>query len=96
MPTFDVAERFARDLTQFDTRQRRAFDRAVSRFVAGLKAGQMPPGLRVKGLQAAPGVFELTWAPDGQATFSYGAPVVEGQAHVVWRRVGTHAIFGMP
>jgi hypothetical protein len=41
-------------------------------------------------------VWELTWAPDGRATFEYGASVKEGQPHVRWRRVGTHDIFKRP
>lgn len=32
------------------------------------------------------GVFELTWAPDGRATFSYGEVHIAGKAHVIWRR----------
>jgi len=28
-------------------------------------------GLRVNGVQAAPGLFAMTWAPDSRATFSY-------------------------
>jgi hypothetical protein len=54
------------------------------------------PGLRVKGVTAHPGVFEMTWAPDGRATFSYGEERVRGTAHVIWRLIGTHAIFTPP
>jgi len=45
---------------------------------------------------AHPGVFETTWDNDGRATFSYGEERIPGQAHVIWRRVGTHAIFTPP
>jgi hypothetical protein len=38
----------------------------------------------------------MTWAPDGRATFSYGTPVKEGEAHIIWRRIGTHDIFTNP
>jgi hypothetical protein len=34
-----------------------------------------PPGLRVKGVQGAEGVFEMTWADDGRATFEHGSAV---------------------
>ena len=44
-------------------------------------------------MKGATGVFEMTWADDGRATFGYGEPVLEGEPHVVWRRIGTHAIF---
>ncbi|WP_267887199.1 hypothetical protein [Thermobifida halotolerans] len=35
----------------------------------------------------------MTWAPDGRATWQYGEERVPGKPHVIWRRVGTHAIF---
>ena len=38
----------------------------------------------------------MTWAADGRATFEYGDEVAEGEPHVLWRRVGTHAIFDQP
>jgi hypothetical protein len=50
----------------------------------------------VKGVTAHPGVFEMTWAPDSRATFSYGNERIPGKAHVIWRRIGTHAIFTPP
>ena len=34
-----------------------------------------PPDLRVKGVQGAEGVFEMTWADDGRATFEHGSAV---------------------
>jgi hypothetical protein len=52
--------------------------------------------LRVKGVKGATGVFEMTWAADGRATFQYGEPVVAGDPHVVWRHIGTHEIFKQP
>jgi len=43
------------------------------------------------------GVWELTWRwPEGRATFQYGPPVVEGRVHIIWRRIGTHAILRNP
>jgi hypothetical protein len=38
----------------------------------------------------------MTWAADGRATFEFGEPVVSGQPHVIWRRVGTHAVLRRP
>ncbi|TDQ53002.1 hypothetical protein [Actinorugispora endophytica] len=35
----------------------------------------------------------MTWAPDGRATWEYGDEQRSGTPHVIWRRVGTHAIF---
>lgn len=47
-------------------------------------------------MQGSPGVFELTWASDGRATFEYGEPVEAGEVNVVWRRIGTHAVLREP
>ena len=63
------------------------------KFVADLQRGQgFRQGLRVKGVRGALGMFELTWANDGRATFSYGESRREGEAHIVWHRVGTHDV----
>jgi hypothetical protein len=71
---------------------------AAEALVPDLAAPDRPfrPGLRVKGVTARPGVFEMTRDNDGRATFSYGAARVPGQAQVIWRRIGTHAIFTPP
>jgi hypothetical protein len=47
-------------------------------------------------MQGHPGIWEMSWAPDGRATFEYGDEVHAGQAHIIWRRVGTHSIFRRP
>jgi hypothetical protein len=47
-------------------------------------------------VQRASGVDELTWAPNGRATFQYGEELRLGQPHVIWRRIGTHDIFDEP
>ncbi|QNT98258.1 hypothetical protein HEP81_08030 (plasmid) [Streptomyces griseofuscus] len=47
-------------------------------------------------MRRAPGVYELTWAPDGRATWSYGRAVVAGLTHIVWHRIGTHSILDRP
>jgi hypothetical protein len=49
-------------------------------------------GLRVKGVRGRPGIFEMTWAPDGRATFSFGPSIQERDPHIVWRRIGTHDV----
>jgi hypothetical protein len=98
MPTFAVTDRFRKDLTVLDPSDRARLRRAVSQFVEDLSSpdGRPRPGLRVKGVQGAAGVFEMTWAPDGRATFEYGPEVRPGEPHIVWRRVGTHDILGRP
>jgi hypothetical protein len=72
--------------------QQAVFLVAVRQLVEDLEAGKRFRNvLRVKGVQGAIGVFEMTWAPDGRATFEYGGSVLEGEPHIVWRRAGTHA-----
>jgi hypothetical protein len=65
-------------------------------FVAGLGTQRFDQKLRIKRVQGQRGVWELTWAPDGRATFEYGDPVRAGDPHIIWRRVGTHDIFRQP
>jgi hypothetical protein len=95
VPTYETAERFQRDLGDLAAEDRARFQIAVAKFVEDLQAGRQPrAGLRVKGVQGAPGLFEMTWAPDGRATFQYGAAIREGEAHVIWRRIGSHDVIG--
>jgi hypothetical protein len=70
----------------------------VQQFIADLKGDRQGfhPRLRVKRVQGSPGIWEMSWAPDGRATFQYGEEVHQGKAHVVWRRIGSHAIFRRP
>ncbi|WP_268249646.1 hypothetical protein [Streptomyces cinnamoneus] len=41
-------------------------------------------------------MYELTWAPNGRATWEYGDEKVRGTRHIIWRRVGTHTILTGP
>ena len=72
MPTFAQTDRFRRDFARLTAAQKTAFRAAVAKFVADLPSGGFRPGLRVEGVQGAMGVFEMTWADDGRATFEYG------------------------
>ena len=96
MPTFSQADRFRRDFAKLTAEQKAAFRAAAARFVADLPSGRFRPGLCIKGVQGADGVFEMTWADDGRATFEYGPAVRDGETHVIWRRIGTHGIFARP
>lgn len=96
MPTYDRTARFDRDYHGLSAEQRTKFKRAVKKFLQDLPSGQFRPGLRVKGLQATAGVFEMTWDADGRATFQYGDEEQAGQPHIIWRRIGGHEIFGNP
>ena len=97
MPTYEWLGRFRADFEGLSPDQQTAFLLAVRQVVGDLAGNRaIRKGLRVKGVQGAKGIFEMTWAPDGRATFEYGSEVRGGEAHVVWRRVGTHAIFFRP
>lgn len=97
MPTYAWLARFRRDFEALSPDQQDAFLLAISQFVEDLKADHgFRKGLRVKGIQGASGIFEMTWAGDGRATFEYGTSVSSDEVHIVWRRVGTHAIFTKP
>ena len=97
MPTREILASLWRDWDGLTVEQRGAFTVAVARFVEDLARGEgIRPGLRVKGVRGAPGIFELTWAPDGRATFSYGRAVRGDEPHIVWRRIGTHDVLDSP
>jgi hypothetical protein len=97
VPTFAKTDTFKRDERTLSPEEHQALMRGVEKFVADLKRGQgFREGLRVKSVQGAKGVLEMTWAPDGRCTFEYGPPLREGEPHIIWRRVGGHQIFDNP
>jgi hypothetical protein len=60
-------------------------------------AAVWPKSLRVKSVQGAPGVLEMTWSfasPYGRATFEMVR--VDGETRCRWRRVGDHDVFKDP
>ena len=95
MPSYERSRRFERDWKALDEADRHRFRAAFARFDADLAGGTFRPGLRVKRIQGTDDIFEMTWAPDGRATLEYGTPQKAG-AHVIWRRIGRHAIFRRP
>ncbi|OGN87184.1 MAG: hypothetical protein A2X23_12360 [Chloroflexi bacterium GWC2_73_18] len=95
MPTYERTDRFQRDHRGLSPVQRARFRRAVGRFVVDLAGGTFRDGLRVKRVDGTGGIFEMTSAPDGRATFQYGKSRGKGP-HVIWRRIGSHDIFGEP
>ena len=97
MPTHSEAPSFWRDWQTLSHEQRLAFLAAVSKMKDDLKAkSAFRKSLRIKGIQKFSGIFEMTWADDVRATFSYGISQLPGEAHIIWRRVGFHDIFRNP
>ena len=67
---------------------RKTFIPAAERIAAGKGTVRWPASLRVKGVQGAPGVWEMAWSfagPDGRATFEWRD--CGGQLGIFWRRV---------
>jgi hypothetical protein len=96
VPTHRELPRFLRDWRRLPAEGRDAFLATLELFVTGLEEGRFDPRLRVKRVQGHAGVWEMTWAPDGRATFHYGDEIRPGDPHIIWRRIGTHAIFRAP
>ena len=96
MPTHEERPQFGRDYDGLTSAQQLAFRTALARFIADLRQGRFRPGLRVKRVQGYAGVWEMTWAPNGRATFQYGDEIRPGEPHIIWRRLGTHDIFREP
>lgn len=98
------AARFIADLRRLSPAERNVFRQVVveqfvpaAERIAAEPGTPWPKGLRVKRVQGAPGVWEMTWSfagPDGRATFEWIG--VDGEPAIRWRRVGAHAIFSEP
>lgn len=97
-PAFDA------DLRRLSTAELMLFRQAIrDDFVpaaerrAADSAAKWPKKLRVKSVEGAPGIWEMTWSfagPDGRATFEWIE--IDGEPAIRWRRVGGHEIFKDP
>lgn len=102
MPTWDVDDAFWGDYGRLLPEEQEAFKAAKATFVTILKSWEsegciglpkFPAKLGVTRMVNNPGVFELAWAGDGRATWQYGYEKIPGKVHIIWRRIGTHAIY---
>lgn len=99
---FQRTDSFKADWRRLGDDERALFRAAVPAFhdAAEMQVEQAvrwPAALRVKAVQGAPGIWEMTWSfagPDGRATFEWVR--IEGQPAIRWRRIGGHAIFRRP
>lgn len=97
MPTREALASFWRDWDRLSAEDQRTFRAAVEKFVEDLRAGRgLRKGLRVKGVQSARGIFEITWSPHGRATFQYGRAIKDDEPHIIWRRIGNHSVLDKP
>lgn len=89
---------FTRAYMRLSPAQRAQFKMALQEFVTALleiEAGRtstFPHKLRIKKVKGVDGIWEMTWAPNGRATFSWGQEQQPGKRHVVWLDIGTHNI----
>ena len=77
MPTHAEKPAFIRDMKRLTPNQVSNLEQRLQEFVddlARMEIGRLDwfrPGLRVKKVIGARGVYEMTWAPDGRATFAW-------------------------
>ena len=99
---YQRTDSFAADYRRLPQAERERFQKAVAGFndasdAYGEHHQPFPKALRVKPVQGAPGIFEMTWSfsgPDGRATFEWSQ--AESEPAVLWRRIGGHEIFKNP
>lgn len=101
---FETTPAFDSDYRRLKPEHREAFRRVLkNKFIPACEAladdasTRWPRSLRVKSVQGAPGVLEMTWSfasPDGRATFEL--VTAAGELRCRWRRVGDHGVFETP
>lgn len=101
---FETTPAFDADYCQLKREHRETFRRVLkTKFIPACDAlvidpsAGWPRSLRVKSVQGAPGVLEMTWSfagPDGRATFEL--VTVDDELRCRWRRIGDHAVFNSP
>ena len=98
-----VLDSFKADYRRLSASDQAILNAALPDFVAACDryaddpAARWPASLRVKPVQSAPGIWEMTWSfagPDGRATFEWIQ--VDGRRALRWRRIGDHAILKSP
>ena len=98
-----VLDSFKADYNGLSGAEKSRFKKALRDFIEACDryaidpSTRWPTSLRVKDVENAPGVIEMTWSfmgPDGRATFEWIQ--IDGQLAVRWRRVGGHTIFKKP
>jgi hypothetical protein len=100
---FEALDPFRADYARLSEAEKTRFRKILPVFVAACdryaanRSVSWPASLRVKNVEGAPGIFEMTWSvarPDGRATFEW--TVIEGVLGLRWRRIGGHRIFREP
>lgn len=91
-------DQFVKDWADLDRGDQQRFRAAVrEKFVPDLHSGRgFRAGLRVKRVEGTGHVWEMTFAPDGCATWQYAEDSAPADPHVIWRRIGTHDVLRSP
>ncbi len=100
---FEVTDAFRADRRRLSESERRRLAEVLPAFVAACDryaanpTTAWPSSLRVKAVEGAPGVVEMTWSfsgPAGRATFEWIR--IDGELAVRWRRIGRHDVLRSP
>ena len=100
---FEVLDSFHTDYARLSDTEKGLLKKILPTLVAACDryaadpSASWPASLRVKDVEGAPGIFEMTWSfagPDGRATFEWTA--IEGAPGLRWRRIGGHRILKEP
>jgi hypothetical protein len=101
---YETTPAFDADFRRLKPEHRAAFREVLrTKFIPACQALMVDPNtvwprsLRVKSVQGAPGVLEMTWSfasSDGRATFEL--VTVDGELRCRWRRIGDHDVFKNP
>ena len=100
---FEITRSFDRDYAGLSKAEQKLFRQALAAFVpacdrfAANPSERWPTSLRVKDVEGAPGIWEMTWSfsgPDGRATFEWIQ--IDGELGLRWRRVGGHRVLKQP
>lgn len=101
---YETTAAFDADYRRLKREHREAFRRVLrTKFIPACDAlavspsANWPKSLRVKSVQGAPGLLEMTWSfasPDGRATFEL--VTVGDELRCRWRRIGDHSVFDSP
>src|SRR5438552_1590209 len=102
MPTFEARERFKHEYARLRPDRQELFRHTLREFISVLRQlererstdiPQFPQHLGVTPMVNQRSIMEFAWAGDGRCTWEYGTPQIPGKYHVIWRRIGTHAIY---
>lgn len=100
---FELTRSFLGDRDRLSASELEIVRRVLPEFVAACErivadpSGKWPASLRVRDVEGAPGVLEVTFnftGPDIRATFEWTR--IDGERAIRWRRIGGHAIFRQP